>query len=172
MQRDPEFEVQVWTARGLQHVLVGLRSGLYKHMPIEQTDISVLIPTYRYRDKVVRAVESALASDAGEIVVVDDCGRDGTIERLAAYSDPRLRIYENAYNMGLWENHLQALGMATRPWIKFIQADDYLLPGGLMAFADGAGDGVTVVFGVPTVRDDVTAELSYFHWLERPRRVT
>lgn len=140
-------------------------------MAIPEDDISILIPTYRYRDKVVRAVDSALASGAGEVVVVDDCGRDGTIERLQRYSDPRLKVHENTHNLGLWENHLQALGMATRPWIKFIQADDYLLPEGLRAYAAGAADGVTIVFGVPTVRDDLTGDVSYFHNLVRPRRI-
>lgn len=38
-------------------------------MPIPESDISILIPTYKYRDKVVRAVESALASGAGEVAI-------------------------------------------------------------------------------------------------------
>lgn len=139
-------------------------------MPIAERDISILIPTYRYRDKVVRAVESALASGAGEIIVTDDAGRDGTIERLAQFSDPRLRVSENARNLGLWENHLHALSLASRPWIKFIQADDYLLPGGLAAYAAAVEEGVTVVFGAPTVRDDATGALSYYHHIAAPRR--
>lgn len=141
-------------------------------MPIPESEISILIPTYRYRDKVVRAVESALASGAGEIIVTDDRSGDGTLERLAVYSDPRLRVLENERNLGLWENHLHALSLATRPWIKYIQADDYLLPGGLAAYAAAADEGVTVVHGTPTVKDDVTGEIFYFHVLDRPIRVT
>jgi len=141
-------------------------------MPIAESDISILIPTYRYRDKVVRAVESALASGAGEIIVTDDRGRDGTIEALAAFSDPRLKIFENDRNLGLWENHLHALSFATRPWIKFIQADDYLLPGGLAILAAAVESGVTVVYGAPTLRDDATGEVAYMHRLAAPVRLT
>jgi hypothetical protein len=140
-------------------------------MPISENDISILIPTYRYRDKVVRAVESALASSAGEIIVTDDCGRDGTIERLAAYTDPRLKVLENERNLGLWENHLHALSLATKPWIKFIQADDYLLPGGLAKYAAGAGEGVTVVWSAPIVKDDETGRTWHFHSLSVARRL-
>ncbi len=141
-------------------------------MPIRETDISILIPTYKYRDKVVRAVESALASGAGEIIVTDDRGRDGTMEALSAYGDPRLVVRENERNLGLWENHLHALGMATRPWIKYIQADDYLLPGGLAALAAAVEDGVTVVYGAPTLRDDATGDISYMHRLTHPVRLS
>ena len=140
-------------------------------MPIAEADISILIPTYRYRDKVIRAVESALASGAGEIVVVDDCSKDGTVEALAAYTDPRLRVHENARNIGLWENHLKALGHASKPWIKFIQADDYLLPGGLAAYAEAADRDVTVVWSCAVVRDEETGAVMQYQDLDAPRRL-
>lgn len=140
-------------------------------MPISQSDISILIPTYRYRDKVCRAVESALASGAGEIIVTDDCSGDGTMEHLAGYEDPRLRIYENATNLGLWENHLEALGYATKPWVKFIQADDYLLPEGLAAYAAAVDGDVTVVWSCAVVKDDETGAVMQFNDLAAPRRV-
>lgn len=140
-------------------------------MPIPKSDISILIPTYRYRDKVGRAVESALASGAGEIIVTDDRSGDGTMELLAGYDDPRLRVFENARNLGLWENHLEALGHATRPWIKFIQADDYLLPGGLAAYAAAVDPGVTVVWSCAVVKDDETGAVMQYHDLDAPRRI-
>jgi len=127
-------------------------------MSISEADISILIPTFRYRDKIVRALESALESGASEIIVVDDCSRDGTIEALACYKDPRLTVIENERNLGLWENHLKALGLATRPWIKFIQADDYLLSGGLAAYAAAAAPEVSVISGAPVLKDDETDE--------------
>jgi hypothetical protein len=140
-------------------------------MPISEQDISILIPTYRYRDKVGRAAESALASGAGEIIVTDDCSGDGTMELLARYDDPRLQIYENARNLGLWENHLAALGHATKPWIKFIQADDYLLPGGLAAYAAAADPDVSVVWSCAVVKDDETGAVMQYQDLDIPRRL-
>jgi len=141
-------------------------------MPISEAEISILIPTYRYRDKVGRAVESALASGAGEIVVTDDCSGDGTIELLAGYDDPRLRVYANATNLGLWENHLAALQHATKPWIKFIQADDRLLPGGLAAYAAAAEPEVSVVWSNPLVQNETTGVERYNHKVTRPWRLS
>lgn len=140
-------------------------------MAVPECDISILIPTYRYRDKVGRAVESALASGAGEIIVIDDHSGDGTMELLAGYDDPRLRVFENSRNMGLWENHLEALRHATKPWIKFIQADDYLLPGGLAAYAAAADREVSVVWSSAVVKDDETGAVMQFQNLDAPRRV-
>lgn len=140
-------------------------------MAIPESDISILIPTYRYRDMVVRAVASALDSGAGEIIVVDDRSCDGTIERLAAFRDPRLVVRENERNMGLWENHLHALGMARCPWIKFLQADDYLMSGGLAAYAGAVEQGVSVVWGAPTVRDEASGATTYYYALRRPRQL-
>jgi hypothetical protein len=140
-------------------------------MPISEDDISILIPTYRYRDKVGRAVESALASSAGQIIVTDDCSGDGTMELLAVYDDPRLQVYENTRNLGLWENHLAALGHATKPWIKFIQADDYLLPGGLSAYAAAVDPDVSVVWSCAVVKDDETGVVMQYNDLSEPCRL-
>lgn len=137
-------------------------------MSISEGDISVLIPTYRYRAKVTRALASAISSGAGEIIIVDDCSDDGTIEALKEFTDPRIRIIENERNLGLWENHLRALSLARLPWIKFLQADDYLLPGGLKMFADAVGPNVTVVCAVANLVDEET-ERSWrvYHLRER-----
>lgn len=140
-------------------------------MPVPESDISVLIPTYRYRDKVARALESALASGAGEIIVVDDRSCDGTLELLAGYKDARLQVYENSQNLGLWENHLRALSYAKKPWIKFIQADDYLCDGGLARYAAAVMPGVTVVWSCASVVDDGNGAVSHYNTISKPTLV-
>jgi hypothetical protein len=127
-------------------------------MPILENNISIIIPTYRYHDKVVRAVRSALASGAGEIIVIDDCSKDGTIEILAEIRDSRLKVIENPVNLGLWENHLAGLLLSTRPWIKFLQADDYLTDGALAVFAQAADEDVSVVWSCPVMEEESTGE--------------
>ncbi|SLN76433.1 Glycosyl transferase family 2 [Marinovum algicola] len=141
-------------------------------MPILEADISIIIPTYRYRDKVGHAVRSALASGAGEIIVIDDHGRDGTIEMLAQFDDPRLTVIENPVNLGLWENHLAGLSRATRPWIKFIQADDYLAEGGLARFAQAAGDGVSLVSSCAIMIEEDTGARTENYRIAQPWRVS
>jgi hypothetical protein len=141
-------------------------------MTISENDISIIIPTYRYQNKVSRAVRSALASGAGEIIVIDDCSKDGTIEMLAQLNDPRLRIIENPVNLGLWENHLAGLCCATRPWIKFIQADDYLTDGALAQFAHAADDDVSVVWSCPVMEEESTGALTLHIHIAKPWRAT
>jgi glycosyltransferase involved in cell wall biosynthesis len=140
-------------------------------VPISEADISVVIPTYRYRDRIDRCVRSALESGAGEIVVVDDCSSDGTIEHLAALADPRLVLHGNQRNLGLWENHLEALRLASKPWIKFMQADDFLLPGGLARMAAAADENVSVVWGNPRFINESTGQPWLYYRLIEPRRL-
>lgn len=114
-------------------------------MAIKESDVSILIPTYRQPALVTRALESALATGAGEIIVSDDRSGDDTQTTLARYRDPRLIVVEQPVNLGLWRNHLALLQMSGRPWVKFLQHDDWLLPGGLWALASNVDDGVSVV---------------------------
>lgn len=140
-------------------------------MPISENDISIIIPTYRYRDKVGRALQSALASGAGEIIVIDDCSNDGTIEVMSQFSDDRLIILENPANLGLWENHLAGLLHATKPWIKFLQADDYLTDGGLAVFADAADENVSLVWSCPVMEEERTRERALHLQINQPWRI-
>lgn len=141
-------------------------------MAIDQSEIAIVVPTYKYRDMVIRAVRSALASQAGEIIVTDDRSGDGTIQALEQFSDQRLTVVENERNLGLWENHRHALSMTKRPWIKFVQADDFLLPDGLARYAEAAAPGVTLVSCSPIVLDEISGERSYFHKITRKYRLS
>lgn len=140
-------------------------------MPIPEHDISVVIPTYRYREKVGRALRSALASNVGEVIVIDDHSRDGTMQLLAQVDDPRLVAIENPRNLGLWENHLAGISRATRPWIKFLQADDYLLDGALARFAEAADDQVSMVWSCPFMEEEETRAHTLHNRLSRPWRL-
>lgn len=144
----------------------------HRTMSIQESDIAILIPTYKYRDKVVRAVRSALASGAGEIIVVDDCSNDGTLEALACFNDPRLQVTANDRNYGLWENHLLALQRANRPWIKFLQADDHLLPSGLRQYAAVASHDVSIVSGTPVMYDHESGRSWQTYSLNAPVKLT
>jgi glycosyltransferase involved in cell wall biosynthesis len=120
---------------------------------VSESDVAILIPAYRQAHLAAWALESALATDAGEIIVSDDRSADGTQEVLSHYRDPRLRIVEQASTVGLWRNHLALLQMTRRPWIKFLQQDDRLLPGGLAALVRQADHGVGVVSSLPRSED-------------------
>ena len=65
--------------------------------------LSVVIPCYNERDTIERIVEAVLAAPiAGlEVLVVDDCSRDGTREILRSKVEPRVaRVIYHEHNQG------------------------------------------------------------------------
>ena len=92
--------------------------------------VSVCIPTYNYARFLPRAIESVLAQTFRdfELIVVDDASSDHTPEVLRRFADPRLRVFQNSVNLGLFPNFSYCLTLAKAPLIKFLCADDWLDP--------------------------------------------
>ena len=57
---------------------------------------SIIIPTFNRRKSILRCVDSVLSQtfDSLEVIVVDDCSDDDTLELLACLSDPRLHVIQ------------------------------------------------------------------------------
>ena len=103
--------------------------------------ISVLIPTYRYRDFLSAAIESVLAQDEGdfELIISDDASADGSAEigRLHASRDQRVRFHEQERNLGMVANWNWCLAQARGRYVKFLFGDDRLeSPGTLRRLAE------------------------------------
>jgi glycosyltransferase involved in cell wall biosynthesis len=62
-----------------------------------------------------------------EIIVVDDCSTDNSLEKLLAYQD-EIRIIVNAKNSGVAYSRNVGLGEALGKYVVFLDADDMLLP--------------------------------------------
>jgi glycosyltransferase involved in cell wall biosynthesis len=92
--------------------------------------VSVIIPTFRRPDLVLRAVTSALNQTVAEIeviVVVD--GRDQpTGAALRTIPDPRLRVYFPDEHLGSAEARNAGVRLAGAPWVAFLDDDDEWLP--------------------------------------------
>lgn len=88
--------------------------------------VSVVIPTRKRPDLVVRAVKSALAQTLAElevIVVID--GPDGASEQaLSAIGDSRLTIICNAASVGGSEARNVGVRNSRSEWIAFLDDDD------------------------------------------------
>ena len=135
-----------------------------------ERDISILIPSYRRPEMIRIAIASALATGAGEVVVSDDASGDNTVDAIRAFRDPRVRLIVQPRNLGLWPNHLALLSLASRPWIKFLQNDDRIAPGGLARLAEHATPQTSAV-GALTLIEDKQSGRTYSHYqLSRPLR--
>lgn len=93
-------------------------------------DVSICVPAYNTARWIVRTVESALCQTypSVEVVVVDDASTDGTLDRVRALDDPRIRLYSNSRNLGQSGNWNRSLSFARGRLIKFLCADDVLYP--------------------------------------------
>lgn len=122
----------------------------------EEHEVSLLIPAFGRKAMTLDAVACALATGAGEIVVSLDTDPDGLEAPLRALRDPRLRLVVQPARLGLWPHHLALLKLATRPYVKFLQTDDALLPGGLRRLCDEMTLPTAIVSALPYYLDRAT----------------
>jgi glycosyltransferase involved in cell wall biosynthesis len=100
-------------------------------MPLQ---ISVIMPVYNAAGYVRAAVESALAQpEVAEVILVEDASSDDSLtvcEALAA-EDERVHLYRHpdGGNHGAGASRNMAIQKSTCPYIAFLDADDYYLPG-------------------------------------------
>ena len=100
---------------------------------INTPKVSVCIPTFNGVEYLCQAVESVLKQSYQdfEIVIVDNCSTDqteGLVEALKKKSNGCIRYYKNDRNIGLVANLNRCLKYARGAYIKFLCADDMLLP--------------------------------------------
>lgn len=91
--------------------------------------VTVVIPCFRCRDTVERAVQSALSQTLppAEILLVDDASGDGTLEllhRIASDRAPWVKVIPLATNGGPGLARNAGWEAASQPWLAFLDADD------------------------------------------------
>ena len=131
-------------------------------------DVAVVIPVFNKERHVERAIRSALSQtlSPAKVVIVDDASTDGSRERIAAISDPRVTvIHRQTPGPGGYAARNAAINAVTTEWIAFLDADDSWLPDHLKSVAGAisrAGDdpGIGCVFtGYQNVHQDGRAIL-------------
>lgn len=94
--------------------------------------ISIVLPTYNVEKYVERCILSLQMQDDAdfEMVFVDDCGQDRSmdvVERYAA-ADPRIRIVRYGVNKGTFAARHHGVKAATGRYIFFVDPDDEISP--------------------------------------------
>ncbi len=92
--------------------------------------VTVLMPTYNVEKYVREAVESVLRQTFTdfELLVIDDCSTDGTLEVVRSISDPRIRIERNTKNLGLADNLNRGLNLIDTELVARMDGDDIAEP--------------------------------------------
>jgi len=96
--------------------------------------VSVIIPVYNAAPFVRQAVESALAQpETAEVVLVEDNSPDNSLEicQQLAQEYPRVQLFRhpNGENRGAGPSRNLGIRKSTQPYIAFLDADDFYLPG-------------------------------------------
>jgi glycosyltransferase involved in cell wall biosynthesis len=111
--------------------------------------VSVFSCWYNRLREIEASVHSVLDQQGVEFeyVIVDDASTDGTSERLAAISHPRLRLMRNETNIGFTRSAIRAVAACRGNYVAVHGAGDFSLPGRLAnqaAYLDSHADVVAV----------------------------
>lgn len=95
--------------------------------------VSVVIPTYKRPNLLVRSLHSVLGQSFNdlEVIVVVDGSKDGTPQMVAAIGEPRVRVIVHERNKGAPAARNTGIKAAKGAFVAFLDDDDIWLPGKL-----------------------------------------
>lgn len=98
---------------------------------IQSVLISIIIPVYNVQDYIARCLDSCINQTFSdiEILIVDDCGSDDSVQIAREYAarDSRIQIISNPRNLGTFNARLEGVKHASGVYVMFVDADDYLV---------------------------------------------
>ncbi len=119
--------------------------------------VSVVVPVYNAEEFVRQAVESALMQpETGEVILVEDASPDGSLQvcRDLAEEYPQVVLlqHQDGKNHGAGASRNLGIRNARFPYVAFLDADDFFLPGRFLVArellgADPAVEGVYEAVG-------------------------
>lgn len=117
--------------------------------------LSVIIPAFNYGRFLKQTISSVLDQgyDSIEILVLDNASTDNTSKVLSAFaSEPRVRYFRNARNVGPSYNVLNGIQIAQGHYLSLLMADDYYNPGFLSKLLPRMLANPEVVVGYTAIR--------------------
>ena len=92
--------------------------------------VSVCIPTYNGAEFIAAAIRSVLDQDFAdfELIVVDDCSTDDTVNLVRSFGDPRIQCHQNEERLGIPANWNRSLAFARGEYLCLFHQDDVMLP--------------------------------------------
>ena len=106
-------------------------------------DISIVIPTYNSENTIDDLMRSILSQkrQSGEIIIVDDCSTDRTVQIIEKYS---VKIIINEKNRGAATSRNSGVREAKGDIILFLDSDTYLMPGAIDAVLNGFNENQSI----------------------------
>jgi glycosyltransferase involved in cell wall biosynthesis len=108
-------------------------------------DVSIIVPCFnqgRFLPSLIRSLQRS-SQRAIEVILIDDGSTDGLVARVAAEFPKPTTLFElilrRTPNRGLAATRNLGLGLSSGRFVKFLDADDLLLPGSLDVQIDHLG---------------------------------
>lgn len=88
--------------------------------------VSVIMTTYNVEDYIQKAINSILEQTHRniELIVIDDCSTDSTVEKIKEIEDERLKLFINKQNVGTYCSKNFGLTKITGDYVAFQDSDD------------------------------------------------
>lgn len=97
---------------------------------MQSPKFSIIVPMYNVEKYIARALESAINQSFKdiEIICVDDCGQDKSIELAKEFAkkDERIKIVQNERNLGTFAARNNGALSAKGEYLLFLDSDDFL----------------------------------------------
>lgn len=88
--------------------------------------VSIIMPSFNAEKYIKASIESVLNQTYPfwELLIVDDCSTDKTVDIIKSFKDDRIKFFQNETNSGAAISRNYALREAKGKWIAFLDADD------------------------------------------------
>lgn len=95
---------------------------------MQNPTVSFVVPCYKLAHLLPECINSILSQTYGdfEILIMDDCSPDNTVEVAQSYQDARIKYIRNDPNLGHICNYNKGISLACGRYVWLISADDYL----------------------------------------------
>ena len=95
-------------------------------MLLDDIKVSVITPTFNDELFIKDTIESILSQTHKnvEVIVVDDCSTDNTLNIINSFNDSRIKLIRNTTNQGAAYSRNLAISKASGDYIAFLDGDD------------------------------------------------
>lgn len=97
---------------------------------MDNPKVSVIMPVYNAENYIDTAVKSILNQSYKnfELIIIDDCPTDSSMEIIMQYSDVRIRVFHNEQNSGISYSRNKGLDYSRGEYIAIMDDDDISMP--------------------------------------------
>lgn len=112
----------------VKKIIGDVRRKIEEKYNVAKDIVSVIIPNYNNEIFLKNVISKILGNTYNniEIVIVDDCSTDSSIEIVKNFSNDNIRLYENKKNSGTYYSRNKGVLMSKGEYILFIDGDDYI----------------------------------------------